>query len=244
MSVKLTDLKLSRFTLLQTAQSGHGKTTRSLTATRFGKVYVMDFDGKISGAARGLPSGLSADLNAVDVDDFSGQAFDDALKKLKELVALKDKIEYATVIIDTFTALNDKVYTKALGAKLETGEKAEFSEWGKIDNLLTNFFNLLRQLPCNIIVNCHIDETTDEVSKRVRYGQAGRGGFRNKLAGWFTDSHYLAYDLGKYQVKVKNSDTFPVNTNIDPKFIDKSGVATVFDLSIFDDYAFRVKEAK
>jgi hypothetical protein len=44
---------------------------------------------------------------------------------------------------------------------------------------------------------------------------------------------------GKYKIRLKNSDTYPVNTNLPDKFIDKDGLATVADLSIFDDYAFK-----
>lgn len=235
--IKLTDLKLTRFTLLQTASSGHGKTTRTLTATRFGKLYVMDFDGKIQGAARATPASMAMNAELVDVDTFAEP--EAALAKLKELAALGEKIPYATVCIDTFTTLNDIVFVKMMGANLEKGIKADFDVWGKVDAYLTVFFNLLFSLKANIIVNAHVSETEDEVTKRVKYGQAGRGGFRTKLPQRFTDSHYLAFQFDKYVVRVKNSDTLPVNTSIDPKLIDKTGMATVNDLSIFDNYAIK-----
>lgn len=232
---KLSDLKLSRFTLLQTAQSGHGKTTRTLTATRFGKLYIMDFDGKAQGASRNLPVSLQINADLVEVDTFIDS--DSALLKLKELIAMGKKLPFTTICLDTFTALNEMAYIKFMGANLEKGIKADYEIWGKIDSFLLHFFNLLFSLPCNIIVNAHISESEDEVTKRTKYSQAGRGGFRTKLPNRFTDSHYLVFQYDKYQVRVKNSETLPVNTSIDPKFIDKSGFATVFDLSVFDEYA-------
>jgi hypothetical protein len=235
--MKLSDLKLHRFTLLQTAQSGHGKTTRTLTATRFGKLYIFDLDGKAQGAARNLPIAMKIDSDLVEVDSFD--SLDAALVKLKELVAMGKDIPYATVCVDTFTALNEMAYIKFMGSNLEKGIKADYDIWGKIDSFLLNFFNLLFSLPCNIIVNAHVAESEDEVTKRTKYAQAGRGGFRTKLPNRFTDSHYLVFQFDKYQVRVKNSDTLPVNTSIDPKLISKDGMATVNDLSIFDAYAIK-----
>lgn len=235
--MKLSDLKLTRFTLLQTAQSGHGKTTRTLTATRFGKLYVMDFDGKIQGAARATPTSMKSDLDLVDVDVFTDTQ--QALAKVKELAALGDAVPYATICIDTFTALNDMIFIHLMGDMLEKGIKPDFDLWAKVDSFLTAFFKALFSIKANIIVNAHVSETEDEVSKRVKYGQAGRGGFRTKLAQKFTDSHYLKFAYDKYQVQVKNSDTLPVNTSIDAKYIDKTGMATVNDLSVFDNYAVK-----
>ena len=240
--MKLSELKNKKLTLLQTGQSGHGKTSRTLTATRFGKVYIFDFDGKIQGAVRKLPAAYESTMptnwtDLIEIDNFQEKTFDEALKKLKELSAQKDKLSYATIVIDTYTALNDKVYEKIMGEKLAAGKKAERDEWGMINSALTYFFNILLALPANIIVNCHVSETEDEVTKRTKYGQAGKGGHRYDLSAKFSDSHYIYFADGKYNIRLKNSDTFPVNTCLPDKFIDKNGLAVLNDLSIFDDYA-------
>src|SRR5580765_2112284 len=109
--MKLSELKNKKLTLLQTGQSGHGKTSRTLTASRFGRMYIFDFDGKIQGAVRKLPNSYEASMpkdwqDLIDIDSFQENTFEDALKKLKELSAQKDKLPYATIVIDTYTALN------------------------------------------------------------------------------------------------------------------------------------------
>ena len=236
--------KKTRFTLMQTAQSGHGKTSRALTATRFGKVFIFDFDGKATGAARKLPEALAKDVPAnwqelVELETFRDKPVDQAVSKLKEFIALGSKLPYSTVVVDTYTLLNDKYYEVVMGKKLETGGKAERDEWGQINSKLTNFFNLLFQLPCNLILNCHVAEAEDDVTKKTKYGQAGRGGHRFTLPGLFSDSNYMFMENGKYKIRLKNSDTYPVNTNLPEKFIDANGLAVTASLSIFDDYAYR-----
>lgn len=235
---KLSDLKLSRFALLQTAQSGHGKTTRTLSAVRFGKVYIFDFDDKLRGAARRVPVEISGDwANDIEMDLFA--TCEAAMKKLKELVAMGDKLPYATVVVDTFTALNDLAEKEAT-----PGAKDNFAVYKGIRSRLENFFDMLFTLRCNIIVNAHIMETTDEVTSLKRFGQAGKGSYRDDLARKsFTDQHYLVFADNKYKVRIRNSSTLPVVTSIDPKYVDKDGYATVFDLSILDEYAYR-KDAK
>lgn len=236
--MKLSDLKLSRFALLQTAQSGHGKTTRTLSAVRFGKVYIFDFDDKLRGASRRTPIDLPPGWESnIDMDLFS--SYEGAFAKLQELVALGVNLPYATVVVDTFTALNDLVFNgvEATGA-------TKYDLWGAVAKKLDKFFTLLFTLKCNIIVNAHINETEDEVTQQKKFGQAGKGGYRFDLARkGFTDQHYLVFSDTTYKVRVKNSPTLPVVTSIDPKFVDKNGMATVFDLSILDEYAFK-KEIK
>lgn len=231
--------KLAKFELLQTGDTGHGKTTRALTATRFGPVYVFDFDGKLQGALRDLSS---EEKILIRSDNYKFQTFDHAYKKLQELEALyaAGETPFATVVIDTFTMLNEKAYIKAMGKKLhKDGAKASYDEWGVIGNCLLNFFNILSNLPCNVIINAHIAKVEDAAGRQV-LGVEGQGSFKNKIAKRVTDSHYLYFDMGKWFVRVLKSNSLPANSNIDKRYIDSKGNAMVWDLSVFDDYAYKL----
>jgi hypothetical protein len=234
--------KQRKFELLQIGSTGSGKTTRALTATKFGPVYVFDFDGKVQGAARSVLPNASYDPDLVSADSYKEKDFDFAMAKLKELKAIyaAGHTPFATIVVDTFSKLNEFAYVKAMGKKMEIkGAKAEYDEWGVVLISLMNFFNLLQTLPCNIIVNTHVDQVETPEGKTA-LGVAGQGSFRNTLARRLSDSHYLYLDMGKFNIRAKLSSTLPANSNIDPKYIDKNGNVTVFDLSVFDDFAFKV----
>ena len=242
---KLNELKLSRFSLIQTAESGHGKTTRTLTATRFGPMFIFDFDGKSSYAANNVPKDILKTLpenwkSLIDVEDFSTRKFKDAIDKVKEFIALGDKLPYATLVIDTYTNLNENLYIEAMGqSALEAGIKADFSQWAVLDSKFLAFFNLLRQLNCNLIVNCHLKSWKDEETKKIFYGAAGRGGAIDKVWGRFADKHFLEIVGTKFIVRVASKDTLPCTNTLTAEFIDLNGCARVFDLSIFDAYALK-----
>lgn len=232
--------ELKKFDLLQVGDTGSGKTTRTLDAVRFGKLYVFDFDGKIGGAVRDKIKDLAG---KVDFDNYKSADFDKAYSDLRAIKAEFDagRTPYATVAIDTFTLLNEAAYIKAMGKKLEQpGTKATFDEWGIIKNYLLNFINTLLSLPCNTIINAHIKQTENAEGKTV-LGVEGQGGFASSIAKKVSDSHYLFYDL-KHKVRAAKSATLPANSNIDKKYIDANGLVTVPGLACFDDYAFRQEQ--
>lgn len=231
-----------KFDLLQTGATGAGKTRRTLSATRFGPLLILDFDGKAEAAMRTLPEAQKA---LVKVENFKDKEYDESLRVLKDLRGSysKDLIHgapFATVAVDTFTMLNEKCYIKAMGSKLESGAKAEFAEWGKMDNMLLNFINILHSLPCNTIINAHVG-MTETADGREMLGVGGRGGSRNRLAPRMTDCHYLYLRDGKYYVRARNSDSVPANSSFPETFYDAQGCLKVADLSVFDEYAYKVK---
>jgi len=232
---------LKRFTLMQIAYSGAGKTTRTLSATRFGKLLILDLDQKSYGALRNPPAELK--LGADWKDKVVTESFGSTKDLITRLKKLKDNggEDYATVCIDTFTALNDMIYVEYRGEKLETGtqESNKYEVFTVIGDKLLYIWNLLQALPCNLIINAHIKEIEDARTNQVSFEPAGRGGFRTTLQGKCSDAQFLVFEYDKYKVRVKNSDKLSVNTSIDPKYIDRNGFATTFSLEIFDDYAFK-----
>jgi hypothetical protein len=230
---------LAKFELLQVGDTGHGKTTRALSATRFGPMYVFDFDGKIQGAARELPK-ETQDL--IRADNYRDKDFDFAYSKLKELATIYKKGEtpFATVVIDTFTMMNEKVCDKYFGEGVKPASRDPRQIWGLVSQDQSNFFKVLHSLPCNIIVNAHVSKVENAEGKQV-LGISGKGSFRDSLPKKMTDSHYLYFDLGKWHIRCAKSATLPANSNIPKKFIDAKGNVTIQDLSIFDEFAYKVK---
>jgi GTPase SAR1 family protein len=110
---QLTELKESnRITCLVYGDSGCGKT---IFATTFpSPIYVADFDGKISSAARfhspDTVRGISFDDYSLGHRDEKGNLIDTFKlfeSKLKEIELLRDKIPYKTVVLDSLTTFSD-----------------------------------------------------------------------------------------------------------------------------------------
>ena len=206
----LTDSKAQnlKFELLQTGDTGSGKTTRALDATRFGKVFVLDLDGKLVSTANELPE---EQKKLIHFEDLKSASMMDVIKLLSEIKAdfASGKVPFATLVVDTFTILNEKAYIHAMGKKLDDPKaKATFDEWGVIGNILLTFFNNLHSLPCNIIVNAHVARNESAEGKQV-LGVEGMGSFRNKIAKKMTDSHYMYFEMGKFQIKAAKSAALP-----------------------------------
>ena len=236
----LTDSKntSNKFELLQCGDTGSGKTTRSLDATRFGPVFVMDLDGKLVSTANELDADQK---KLIHFEDLKSKTMMEVTKLLKEIKAEFDsgKVPFTTLVIDTFTILNEKAYIHAMGKKLDDPKaKATFDEWGVIGNILLTFFNTLHSLPCNIIVNAHVAKNENAEGKTV-LGVEGMGSFRNKIAKKMTDSHYLYFEMGKFQIKAAKSAALPANSAVNKKFLDNQGRLLTPSLEIFDERAFK-----
>lgn len=229
-----------RFELVNLGASGSGKTTRSLTATQFGPAYLLDFDGKIQGAARNIPVSLKdqVDLDKLSVKNCRGMDYGEVYKHILELQGAfsGQEVPFATIIIDTFTNLSDIIYKSIFPTEDKLFVSNVMQLWGKVSHRTSTIFSALQALPCNIIVNCH----TREDENGIPMGPDGKGGFRNDIKARVTDMHYIAFQNGKNLVRVRNSNKPPVNTNIDSKWIDANGYAKEFGLKVLEDYAFKV----
>ena len=235
--------QFKKFELVNLGASGSGKSTRSLTATQFGPVYIRDFDGKIQGCIRNIPDKLKSqvDLSKIHIEDCRGWDYTKLLNHTIEMKKAADagQFPFATVVEDTFTNMSEIVYQSIFPNEEKLFVSNVLQLWGKVGHRTSNLFSVLQSLPCNIIVNCHTKE--DEAGRPI--GPMGKGGFRDHLKARVTDMHYLVFEGGKNLVRVKNSNLPPVNTNIDPKWVDPKGYSTEFGLKVFEDYAYKL-EAK
>ena len=224
-----------KFTLLQVGDTGHGKTTRALSATRFGPMFVFDFDKKLKAAARNADEKTLSLVSMAEYADFV-KALSDAKALASEFDA--GKKPFATICVDTYTALNELVYMNCLGKQAEAMNiKTDFSVWGNVAHQCNAFFNILLSLPCNLIVNTHVAKT-ETVDGKQALGIAGKGSHGNSLPHKMTDTHYLFMALGKWKIRALKSESLPANSSVDAKWVDSSGCLTTNSLEVFDNLAF------
>lgn len=118
-----SDVQASRLTLLLWGMSGCGKTTLACTLPGRKLIVNLDPDGPVSVSNR----------NDVDVLDLSSLSTDDVLKKLKSgnnplgLDQVLKEGKYASVILDSATALSQRALEDAVRQGLGASKKANFT---------------------------------------------------------------------------------------------------------------------
>lgn len=230
-----------KFELVNLGKSGCGKTTRSLTATCFGPVYLLDFDGKVQGSIRKIPEAVKADvdLSKLMVENCRDWDYEKLKNHINDMIRQKDSLPMATIVIDTFTNFSEIIYESIFPTEADLFKSNAMQMWGKVSHRTKQVFAALQSLPCNLVINCHTKE--DEAGNVI--GPQGKGGFRDLIQARVTDMHYIQLKLGKHKVKVSNSETPPVNTNLAAEHIDEKGFAKSFSLSILKDYAYTLNKS-
>jgi len=230
MPIKLADVSSQQplpLRLLQIGDTGTGKSLRAADATRWGRVYFFDFDGKMKILADSLPAAQKA---LIDFDTYT-----DVESAIRFADSLLKDCPYQTIVVDTISVFNElaEEHAKVKG-KIPIDGKLSYEGWDYIRNLCNElYFKRLHKLPCNVIVNCHVEKSKDLEGKEV-LAAAGRGSFINGLPRRMTDVQYLAFSGGKYVVKAKKSERIATNSFVAPEFVDALGNLKVLDLSVFD----------
>lgn len=229
--------KVKKFKLLQVGNTGVGKTTRTVDATRFGPLKIFDFDGKL----------VDISLNFTDeqkqlIDVEITPSIDEYKKQLLELSKIPaDKFPFATICIDSLSfmhsALVEDVQVK--NPKMSDGRQI----YGQVFSEQMSLLNRLFSLPCNIIINGHLGESSNpDGSTSVSINTTGK--FGSILPSRVSEVHYLKIDMNKYKVFGRAKEV--AKGTIDAKSIFGSklkgdGSFETWDLSIFDPIAFKVK---
>lgn len=238
----------TRFKLLQIGESGSGKTTRALSATRFGKVAVFDFDGKL----RELRSRVPKDQwELIESETF--KTYDAALEDLQ---ALEKDNPYSTVVIDTWSLWHSLAIDKQKSLYGNRKAKLSWDDWSGVRSFSETFLNTLLGLECNIIINAHA-EIKESKSGYSVLSVGTTGSFGLTLPHVFQETHALEQAAGgKYTVrglpssrnytysdgqggKLTGTLKIIANTGLAEDKLDSRGLFKVTDLSIFDDSAYR-----
>lgn len=152
--------------------SGTGKT---VFATSFpGPIYVLDFDGKVSSAARYWQEHDPNRLEAIKVDDFtpSGEPFSKfraMIAKLESAAANKEKpFPFKTIVLDSFTTFSDALMRHIMSENKQIKRMEDHTPAMQDYLIFNNHFKPMVQrilsLPCNIVATGHIALDKDEVS--------------------------------------------------------------------------------
>jgi hypothetical protein len=230
MPIKLIKSDSSFLRLIQLGESGSGKSRRAADATRWGRVYFFDFDGKINNLMRmGHLTAEQADL--IDYDTYT-----DTSSAIKFAESLKANNPYQTVVVDTSSIFNQLAEVEVRAKKkLAPDAKFSYDEWGQVLGICNTFFYMhLLPLKCHIIINSHV-KTKEQADGTEILDAAGAGGFAVTLKQRMTDSQYLTKKGGKYLVQVKASDRIAINSPMPADVVDSvTGCLKVSDLSVFD----------
>ena len=212
-------------------EPGSGKTLTGSTWPE--PLYINAEGGLMSIADRNLP--------AIDVKDTS------TLVELRQELAQKPNIReknlgvpVSTVVVDTF----DEIARLFQKERMEqTGKDAmAIQDWGWLGEQLRAMVRAYRNLPLNVIFNCHLKTVTDEETGKMFLKPAIAGAMGDEIAGYVDLAVVLTARPHTEVVKGQNvrtivraMQTFPDSRM--PWVKDRSGrMPMEFPINFEDDY--------
>jgi hypothetical protein len=192
--MKLSELDTKgRKTYLFYGEAGAGKT---VLATSFpGPMYVFDFDGKISSAAK-FYENQKETLEGIEFDNYTQQGSKDLpyqrfVTKFNELGNLpSDKFPYATVVLDSITSFGEALMKDEMRQNASSNRSSmnqnkvlvpNMKDYQISINAMKSNLMALLSLPCNVVIIGHVstdkDELTGAISKQVSI-------WGKELPGW------------------------------------------------------------
>lgn len=223
------------FKLLQLSESGHGKTTRSVDAKRFGRVGIVDIDRKFGEFAK-ANSLADADF---DVADVAGTLVSSYADLQKYLTQLEKNLNVETLVIDTLSELQDSIEQYHASLNKKTPLDFSFPDWRAVKDMNINLMHRLLSLPCNVIINAHLKKDKNVFDQVMLVpGLTGKAG--EEILRKFNEVHFLRLQNGKPVVFGRPTPSCDsVKTLMKDKLDPATGSFKVGDLSVFDAVAFR-----
>ena len=190
--------------------SGSGKTIGAMTFP--GEKLVMDFDNKISSAAKfyaGTPVIEQIDVNqygkmAVIGDQKTGRkprmrAFLDDLQVIFNLQNNKQPLPFKTLVVDTITTLTDSImedyrYVSQTGVKRPNADQNSQSDYGLLANHFKQIMTGCLSLDCNVIFLGHTQLSKDETSGIMTNEVLMPGQMASKLGIYFEEVYFAKID--------------------------------------------------
>lgn len=231
--------KANRFRLMQLGLSGKGKTTRALTALKFGPMRIYDFDGKMADHVQILSDEEKKKLDIIsflphpELENLGG----DFRNYEKSVAELSKNCPFATVVIDSHSVMHEMLvpWVKEKNPKIIDGRQI----FGVVADENQRLLQQLFQIPCNLIVNGHIG-LADQADGSTTITMGTTGKFGRGMTKYFSEVHYLSYEGGKYTAlgkpKVLVAGTIEAKTLLKDK-IEADGKFKQWDLGVFDAIA-------
>lgn len=218
----IKDEDVTQFRILLQGAAGTGKTW---AATTFPNPLFLNFD-------RGL--GAHAGKDILEIPFYDDKFINEVLKvpndKDKNIIkpdrrpnrrdALRKFLQNEgskfqsnqTLILDSWTAVQNSfdIQTRYEPSFNFKGQEDGFAFWQqKIEYSAEVCGEILKSLPCNVIVICHEFQEVDENNKATgKFEPLMQGGFKKQLASHFSDVYRAIYHEGKYVWQVGKTDKF------------------------------------
>lgn len=226
--MKFEEITDNEINLLQYGVAGSGKTCAASTFPK--PIYYADCDKGVKTLKafhRGNPKALE-DIEFdyyTDVRPENPEAYRKLNKRIDELTRIaRDNKEfpYATLILDSLTTLEDILMNdikRELNKSNRIRGNATQQDYGILINELEELIPKLVALPCNVVVNCHIQTVQDGITQEIfRLPLVTGKKLPHKLSIWF-DEVYRAHvdDKGNHVWQVKSDYKYSAKTRSIPK---------------------------
>lgn len=234
---KLKDLEFSnQIKCLVFGDSGAGKTCFACGFP--GPIYVADFDGKVSSAAKFYSSDPER-VEQIDYDHYGpneampGKSAQDFYAKLKLFhdQAKNGDLNYATIVLDSLTTFNDEAMARVMrtnpGIKRNPPATPALQDYGILRLEMKKMINYLLSLPVNVVVTAHIEVKKDETTGGVLHLPMLTGKLATELPIYFGEVYRAYVDTDK-----QGNRKHLAQTQSDRKFSCRSqlGVAPTIEL--------------
>jgi len=241
--MKLTELKnTNKIKVLVYGESGSGKTC-------FGAgfptpLWVADFDGKVSSAAR---YHTAERISGIEYESYrAGIKDDDPIKRFEsELIRLEDasrdgSFKYKTIMIDSVTTYADSLITYVVetnpGTTRYKAGVPVMQDYLMLGLKFKNHIQRLLALDCNVVMVGHIQEVQNEKTKEITNMTLLPG----KLAKWMPivfEEVYRSY----VDKKPGKNRVYMLQTQSDYKYNCRSQIPGLPE-NVLMDYSELIKE--
>lgn len=153
---KASTIKLGgRLKIMLISINGGGKTRQAASFLHLSPVatgYIFDFDNRLATVAKDYPN----DLDRIEYDTWGLSNFQKFDRKLQEL---QKSCPYDFVVLDSITAFATTAVLYSLGesgGKMASGFNVpSFDEYAVETTIISKTLEVLKELPCHVIVNAH-----------------------------------------------------------------------------------------
>lgn len=194
--MNLSEMKLNnKIKLLLIGDSGAGKTVFSTSPE--GKIFVFDFDNKLSSAAAYWSVKNPAKLKDIEYEQFSldkgTEPYIKFRQKLQGLtdVAAKGDFPYQTVVVDSLTLYAEAMmaYFMAKNSSIKRAFEGipAMQDYLVAGSKFRDDMNRLLALPCNVICIAHSTSSMDESTGETKNGILLSGKTADHLPRIFTE---------------------------------------------------------
>jgi hypothetical protein len=215
--MKLSELQSEEsIKLLLIGASGAGKTVGACSFP--GPIKVMDFDGKISSAAK-FYSADKEKLEQIDFNPYSKvpikgdvklgrkakmQGFFDDLQVYYGLQNTNQPLPFKTIIVDSLTTLSDSImedyrYVSQTAVKRPNADQNSMSDYGLLATHFKQIMTGILSLNCNVVFIAHSILAKDESSGTITNEILFPGQMSGKLGIYFEEVYFAKIDsTGKH----------------------------------------------